>query len=107
MKEESPPRGRFGRLLQRAERRHVPLLTILVTVGVVAATYLAGKLIYRIKDILLLIVVAGFIALLLNRFIIQIEKYDHCSSLPFSEAKKMENEKNETKNEEKINEGRC
>ena len=65
MKEE-PPRSRFGRLLRAAERRHVPLLTILVTVGVVAATYLTGKLLYRLKDIVLLILVAGFIALLLN-----------------------------------------
>ena len=62
----SQPRGRFARLLKAAERRHVPLLTILVTVAVVAATYLAGKLIYRIRDILLLILVAGFVALLLN-----------------------------------------
>ena len=61
-----PPQGRFARLLQAAQRRHVPLLTILVTVAVVAATYLAGKLIYRIRDILLLILVAGFVALLLN-----------------------------------------
>ncbi len=60
------PQGRFARLLQAAQRRHVPLLTILVTVAVVAATYLAGKLIYRIRDILLLILVAGFVALLLN-----------------------------------------
>jgi predicted PurR-regulated permease PerM len=66
VKEESPPRGRFARMLQAAERRHVPLLTILVTVGVVVAVYLTGKLLYRIKDIVLLIVVAGFIALLLN-----------------------------------------
>jgi predicted PurR-regulated permease PerM len=49
-----------------AERRHVPLTTILVTVGVVAATYLAGHLIYRLRNIILLIVVAGFVALLLN-----------------------------------------
>ncbi len=61
-----PPQGRFARLLQAAQGRHVPLLTILVTVAVVAATYLAGKLIYRIRDILLLILVAGFVALLLN-----------------------------------------
>jgi predicted PurR-regulated permease PerM len=61
-----PPQGRFARLLQAAQRRHVPLLTILVTVAVVAVTYLAGKLIYRIRDILLLILVAGFVALLLN-----------------------------------------
>jgi predicted PurR-regulated permease PerM len=64
--EEPPPRSRFGRLLRAAGRRHVPLLTILVTVGVVAATYLAGILIYRLRGILLLILVAGFIALLLN-----------------------------------------
>jgi predicted PurR-regulated permease PerM len=36
------------------------------TVAVVAGTYLAGQLIYRIRTILLLIVVAGFVALLLN-----------------------------------------
>jgi predicted PurR-regulated permease PerM len=60
------PRGRFARLLKAAERRHVPLLTILTTVAVVAATYWAGLLIYRIRTILLLILVAGFVALLLN-----------------------------------------
>ena len=49
-----------------AERRNVPLRTIITTVAVVAATYLAGKVIYRIRDILLLIIVAGFVALLLN-----------------------------------------
>jgi predicted PurR-regulated permease PerM len=68
------PRGRFARLLMAAERRHVPLLTILVTVAVVAATYLAGKLIYRIRDILLLILVAGFVALLLNPIVNLLER---------------------------------
>jgi predicted PurR-regulated permease PerM len=72
--EEPPPRSRFGRLLRAAERRHVPLLTILVTVGVVIAVYLAGKLLYRIKDIVLLIVVAGFIALLLNPIVILVQR---------------------------------
>jgi predicted PurR-regulated permease PerM len=62
-------------VLRAAERRHVPLLTILVTVGVVAATYLAGKLIYRLKDILLLIVVAGFIALLLNPIVVLVQRH--------------------------------
>ena len=74
VKEEPPPRSRFGRLLQAADRRHVPLLTILVTVGVVAATYLAGTLIYRIKEIILLIVVAGFIALLLNPIVVLVQR---------------------------------
>ena len=60
------PQGRFARLLKAAERRHVPLLTILVTVAVVAATYLAGKLIYRLRDIVVLLLVAGFVTVLLN-----------------------------------------
>jgi predicted PurR-regulated permease PerM len=72
--EEPPPRSRFQRLLRAANRRHVPLLTILVTVGVVAATYLAGILIYRLRGILLLILVAGFIALLLNPIVIIVQR---------------------------------
>ena len=40
---EQPPRGRLARLFQAADRRHVPLRTILVTAAVVVATYLAGK----------------------------------------------------------------
>ncbi|HTQ90398.1 MAG TPA: AI-2E family transporter [Streptosporangiaceae bacterium] len=69
-----PPRSRFERLLRDAERRHVPLLTILVTVGVVVAVYLAGKLLYRIKDIVLLILVAGFISLLLNPIVVLVQR---------------------------------
>jgi predicted PurR-regulated permease PerM len=74
VREEPPPRSRFGRLLRAAERRHVPLLTILVTVGVVAATYLGGILIYRLRGILLLILVAGFISLLLNPIVVALER---------------------------------
>jgi predicted PurR-regulated permease PerM len=73
--EEPPPRSRFERLLRTAARGHVPLLTILVTVGVVVAVYLAGKLLYRIKDIVLLIVVAGFIALLLNPIVVLVQRH--------------------------------
>jgi predicted PurR-regulated permease PerM len=72
--EEPPPRSRYERLLRDAERRRVPLLTILVTVGVVVAVYLAGKLLYRIKDILLLILVAGFISLLLNPIVVLVQR---------------------------------
>src|ERR1700748_17637 len=63
---EQPPRGRLARLSQTADRRHVPLRTILVTVGVVVAAYLAGQLIYRLRDIVLLMLVAGFVAMHLN-----------------------------------------
>jgi hypothetical protein len=37
-----------------------------VTVAVVALTYLAGKFAYRIRDVLLMLMVAGFIAVILN-----------------------------------------
>ena len=54
--------------------RNVPLRTIVVTVAVVAATYLAGKLIYRLRDIVLLIIVAGFVALLLNPIVVLLQR---------------------------------
>jgi len=59
-----PVRG--GRLRDAAAKRGVPLATILVTVAVVVLTYLAGKLAYRIRDVLLMIAVAGFVSLILN-----------------------------------------
>ena len=51
--------ARHGRLRAAAAARGVPLATILVTVAVVALTYLAGKLAYRIRDVLLMLMVAG------------------------------------------------
>ena len=62
----SPPETRRARLFEVAERRGVPLQAILATVAVVVTVYLAGKLIYKLREVILLIVVAGFIALLLN-----------------------------------------
>ena len=56
----------LARLFEAADRRHVPLRTILVTAGVVVAAYLACKLMYRLRDIVLLMLVAGFTAMLLN-----------------------------------------
>ena len=57
-----------------AERHRVPLRTIVVTVAVVAAAYLAGKLIYRLRDIVLLMVVAGFVAAILNPLVILVQR---------------------------------
>ena len=74
MTDQPPPQGRLARLWAYADARHVPLRTIVVTVAVVAATYLAGKLIYRLRDIVLLIVVAGFLALLLNPMVVVLER---------------------------------
>ncbi len=63
------PRGRLARLWKAADVRNIPLRTIVVTVAIVAATYLAGKLIYRLRDIVVLLLVAGFITVLLNAIV--------------------------------------
>jgi predicted PurR-regulated permease PerM len=62
-------------LVKRAEARGVPLLTILVTIGVIVLVYFAGKLLYRLRDILLLMVVGGFIALILNPLVVFLQHW--------------------------------
>ena len=71
---EQAPRGRLARLFEAADRRHVPLRTILVTVAVVVATYLAGKLLYLVRGIVLLMLVAGFTAVLLNPAVAKVQR---------------------------------
>ena len=68
------PQGRLARLFRYADARHVPLRTIVVTVAVVAAAYLAGLLIYRLRTLVLLIIVAGFVALLLNPLVVLLQR---------------------------------
>jgi len=70
----SSPATRRGRLWEWADERHVPLQAILVTVGVVVATLMAGKIVYKLRDVVLLIAVAGFIALLLNPLVIVLHR---------------------------------
>ena len=65
--------GRDGRPASRAQRfwaganaRGIPLQAIVAAVAVVAATYLAGKLLYRLREVVLLLLLAGFFAVLLT-----------------------------------------
>ncbi|HJY03128.1 MAG TPA: AI-2E family transporter [Streptosporangiaceae bacterium] len=74
MTDQPPPPGRLARLFRYADARHVPLRTILVTVGVVAATLLAAQLIYRLRTLFLLIIVAGFVAVLLNPLVVLLQR---------------------------------
>src|SRR5215472_3898782 len=64
----------MARLWQAADRRGVPLRTIVVAVLVVAFFYLSGKLIYRLRDVVLLVLVAGFVALLLNPLVLLLQR---------------------------------
>jgi len=52
----------------------VPLRAILVTVAVVVIVYLGGKIIDRLRGVILLLVVAGFIALLLNPLVVTLQR---------------------------------
>jgi predicted PurR-regulated permease PerM len=72
--DQPSPQGRLARLFRYADARHVPLRTIVVTVAVVAGTFLAGQLIYRLRTLVLLIIVAGFVALLLNPLVVLLER---------------------------------
>jgi predicted PurR-regulated permease PerM len=73
--DQPPPQTRLAQLFRYADARRVPLRTIVVTVAVVAATYLAGLLIYRLRTIVLLVIVAGFVALLLNPLVVLLQRW--------------------------------
>jgi len=66
---------RRARLRKAAVSRGIPLAAILTAVGVVALTYLAGKLLYRLRDVILLMVVAGFVALILNPLVLYLQNW--------------------------------
>jgi len=68
------PPSRYARLRSEAAARGIPLPAILATCGVGVAIYLAAKLAYRTRDILLMIVVAGFIALILNPLVVYVQR---------------------------------
>jgi len=70
-----PPDSRRARLWKAADSAGVPLKTILVTVAVVAAAFLLGKLVYRLRDVILLIVVAGFLAVILNPLVVALQHW--------------------------------
>jgi predicted PurR-regulated permease PerM len=76
MSDPSPlPDSRRVRLWKAAESAGVPLRTILVSVAVVALAFLLGKLIFRLRDVLLLIVVSGFIAVILNPLVVALQRW--------------------------------
>jgi predicted PurR-regulated permease PerM len=71
--DEAPTRR--SRLFSRAQVNNIPLKTILATVFVVVAVYALGQVLYRLRDILLLMLVGGFIALLLNPLVNRLQRW--------------------------------
>jgi predicted PurR-regulated permease PerM len=73
---ELPPAPtRRARLWRAAETRNIPLRAILVTVGVVVLAFLAGRIIDRLRGVIVLLVVAGFVALLLNPLVVLLQRW--------------------------------
>jgi predicted PurR-regulated permease PerM len=72
---DMPPPTRRGRLRVAAQARGIPLPAILTTVGVVVAVYLLGKVVYRLKDVILLIIVAAFVAVILNPAVVALQRW--------------------------------
>ena len=66
---------RRARLRAAVSARGIPLATILVAVAVVTLTYLAGKLAYRLRDVILMVAVAGFLALILNPLVVALQRW--------------------------------
>jgi predicted PurR-regulated permease PerM len=75
MTDEIQPSGsRRARLWRLAESKGIPLRAILATIAAVVLAYLAGKVIDRLRGVILLLVVAGFIALLLNPLVVVLQR---------------------------------
>jgi predicted PurR-regulated permease PerM len=66
---------RRARIRKAATARGIPLAAIITAVAVVALTFLAGKVLYRLKDVILLIVIAGFVALILNPLVLYLQHH--------------------------------
>jgi len=75
MADKTPPQTRRERLWRSSESRGIPLRAILATVAVVVVAYMAGKLLYRLRDVILLMAVAGFLALLLNPLVVYLQRW--------------------------------
>ncbi|HUO49352.1 MAG TPA: AI-2E family transporter [Acidimicrobiales bacterium] len=71
---DGPMDSRRARLWEWADVRGIPLQTILVTVLVVAAVYLTGRLIYKLREVLVILVLAAFIALLLDPLVLMLNR---------------------------------
>src|ERR1035438_6544219 len=71
---------RRARLFERAQVNDVPLKTILVTIFAVVVVYFAGKLLFRLRELMLLLLVGGFIALILNPIVNRLEHGDRKST---------------------------
>jgi len=71
----SPTQNRRARILRSAESNQVPLRTVVVTLALVVVVYLGGKLLYRLGDVVMLMLVGGFVALVMNPAVVALQHW--------------------------------
>ena len=76
----SAPQGpsggtRWTLLRGAAESRGIPLWTIVTIIALATAIYLGGEVLYRLRDILILLAVSGFFALILNPLVVLMQRW--------------------------------
>jgi predicted PurR-regulated permease PerM len=65
---------RWTLLRGAAESRGIPLRTIITVIGLAAMIYVSAKVLYRLRDIVILLAVSGFIALILNPLVVMLQR---------------------------------
>ena len=70
-----PPATRRARLWEAAESRDIPLRAILSATAVLVLVYVSAKLLYRLREVILLVLMASFIALLLNPLVVALQRW--------------------------------
>ena len=65
---------RWTLLRGAAESRGIPLRTIITVIGLAAMIYVGAKVLYRLRDILILLAVSGFIAVILNPLVVMLQR---------------------------------
>jgi len=70
-----PPTTRRARLWAAAESRGIPLRAILTVAVVVVLVYVAAKLAYRLRGVILILLMASFLAVLLNPLVIALQRW--------------------------------
>lgn len=68
------PLTRHARLFDAAAARGVPLAAILTVAGVAVGVYVLAQAVYRLREVILLVAVAGFVALLLNPIVAALQR---------------------------------
>lgn len=63
-----------SRVRRRVVWNNVPFGTIIATVGIIVSVYLLGKVLYRLRDVVLVMIVSGFIALLLDPLVVALQR---------------------------------